>query len=205
MKSSYMGRYVARGLATGALLAIGTTAAARHITPTVKLAKQADVIRQSLPGAKHYFVRKVTIGRDDLDRIQSEVTFKPEDPEYKFYLGKGDDDEVLGVVLFPQSNTQHGPLEVGLTIGPDGRIARAVATKATVETKPWVMKAVRAGLMDHFVGLRHGDDPEQALEDLSQKELGAMPYYFARVAADAVERGLALYEVLYMGDAASGD
>jgi len=189
----------------GALLCVGATAAARHITPTVELVKQADVIRQSLPGAKHYFVHKVTIGRDDLKRIRAEVTFKPEDPEYKFFLGKDGDGHPLGVVLFPQSNTQHGPLEVGLTIGPDGRIARAVATKATVETKPWVLKAVHAGLMDRFVGLRHGDDPEQALEGLSRDELGAMPYYFARVAADAVKRGLAVYDALYAGDVTGGD
>jgi len=195
--SAPLGRLVA-----AALLVIGTTAAARHITPTVELRKQADVIRQSLPGAQHYFVRRVTIGRQDLERIRAEVSFKPEDPEYKFFLGRDDGDRVIGVVLFPQSNTQHGPLEVGLTMTPDGRIARVVATKATVETKPWVLRAVRSGFLDAFVGMRHGDDPAKALEGLSRDDLGAMPYYFAQVTVDAVKRGLAVYDALYAGSTA---
>ncbi len=197
--------HMARGVVTGVALAACTMAAGHHITPTVELVKQADMIRQTLIGAEHYFVRKVTIGREDLELIRSEVSFEPEDPEYLFFLGKDDSDQEVGVVLFPQSNTQHGPLEIGLTMGPDGRIEHAIATKATVETKPWVQKVVKAGLMEGFVGLRHGDDPARALERVSRDELGAMPYYYARVAVDAVKRGLALYDALYAGQSATDE
>jgi hypothetical protein len=88
-------------------------------------------------------------------------------------------------------------MEVGLSLNPDGSIREAVVTKATVETKPWVLTAVKAGLMKRFRGMRPGDDPTRALDGLSKQELGEMPYYMAGVAAQAVKRGLVLYGVLY--------
>lgn len=187
----------AAAIAVALVAMVGSTAAAVHITPTVVLRKQADVIRSTLPGAHQYFVRTVKIGRTDMRRIRTEASFKPDDRKVKFFLAKDADDQLLGIVLFPQSNTQHGPLEVGLTLGPDGVLTSVVATKATAETKPWVLKAARSGLMKGFVGMRYGDRPEEALAKLDPAELGKMPYFFAGVTAEAVRRGLALYEILY--------
>lgn len=166
----------AMGLAIGAIV-IGTTAAAApHITPTVVLTEQADVIRRTLDAADNYFVRTVQIGRDGLARIREEISFELDDPGYDFYYGQDSAGHVVGVVLFPQANTrQHGPVEVGLTLDQDGVVLSAIVTKATVETKPWVTEAVRAGLMEGFVGMRHGDDPEKALDRLSSSKLGSMP------------------------------
>jgi hypothetical protein len=182
-------------LLTAALL-VPWTGGARHPTPTVVLRKQADVIRETLPEAREFFVRDVTIGRDDLARIRRSIEFTPEDPDLKFYLGKGDGGRVEGVVFFPQVNTVHGPLEVGLTMTPDGAIARAVVTKATVETKPWVLEATATGLLRRFEGMRSGTEVAGALESLKGK-LGAMPYFEAQVIATAVHHGLVLYGVLY--------
>ncbi|MFQ5680003.1 MAG: hypothetical protein ACE5HP_11165 [Gemmatimonadota bacterium] len=184
----------AAAIALAAVLSIG---AAAHITPTVTLRKHADVIRSTLPGAKQYFVREVKIGRQDLRRLRTEASFSPEDRELRFFYATAEDDAMIGVVLFPQVNTQHGPLEVGLTLDPSGAVTGAVVTKVTAETKPWVLKAVRAGLMDGFVGMRFGDDTKQALQRVAREGLGKMPYFFAGVTAEAVHRGLALYEVLF--------
>jgi hypothetical protein len=192
----------------GALLALALTGASApshatpammppHITPTVVLEKQADLIKETLPGAKQYFLRTVDIGKADFGRIEREGGFKPEGDRVKFYYGKDGAGKEAGVVLFPQVNTQHGPLEVGLTMNPDGTVRDAVVTKATVETKPWVLQAVKAGLMKNFEGMRPGDDPAKALQGLSSEELGKMPYYMAEIAAKAVGRGLVLYDVLY--------
>jgi hypothetical protein len=179
------------------LVALTLLIAARHPTPTVVLAKQADVIRNTLEGAKKFFVRKVTVGKDDLARIRKEVDFSPQDPDVTFYLGKTDDGKLSGVVLFPQVNTAHGPIEVGLTLKPDGSIASAVVTKATVETKPWVEQVTAAGLLKRFQGLRHGDDVAGALKQLSAGDVGQMPYYEATVIATAVEQGLVLHSLLF--------
>ena len=170
---------------------------ARHPTPTVVLVKQTDLIRATLDGAKQFFVRKVTIGKDDLARIRKEVDFSPEDPDLSFYVGKTGEGKLVGVVLFPQVNTIHGPIEVGLTLKPDGTIASAVVTKASVETKPWVEEAVAAGLLKRFQGMGYGDDVKRALGQLSPGQIGQMPYWEAGVIAAAVQQGLVLYHMLF--------
>ena len=107
----------------------------------------------------------------------------------QFFLGQGADGATAGVVLFQQVDTPHGPLEVGLTFGPNGAVAHAMVTTATVETKPWVQEAVASGLMDEFVGMHEGDDPRKALQSVAGK-LGGMPEYMAELVATAEWIGL---------------
>jgi hypothetical protein len=141
----------------------------------------------------------LTIGKEDLSTIQREIDFSPQDPDLSFYLGKTGDEALVGVVFFPQVNTPHGPLEVGLTMGPDGSILNVAVTKATVETKPWVEQAIRGGLLDRFKGMRYGDDVGSALNQLSAGEIGNMPYWEGQVITTAVHHGLVLYHVLFRG------
>ena len=181
-------------------LALTALGAAAHPSPKVVLVKHADFIRQTLPGAKQYFVRTVDIGKQDLAAIRQKSDFTPDDPDVQFYLGQGDGGAPVGVVLFQQVDTPHGPIEVGLSFGPDGTIARATVTTATVETKPWVQEAVGTGLMDRFSGMREGDDPRKTLGGGAEK-LGGMPAYMAELIATAVGRGMVLYSTLYKGSA----
>ena len=187
-----------RRLAGGLALVLSTAllGAAAHPSPKVVLIKHADYIRQTLAGAKQYFVRTVDIGKQDLAAIRQKSNYTPDDPDVQFYLGQGDGGAPVGVVLFQQVDTPHGPLEVGLTFGPDGRIAHAVVTTATVETKPWVQEAVAAGLMEGFTGMREGDDPRKALDRVRGK-LGGMPEYMAELIATAAGRGMVLYGTLF--------
>jgi hypothetical protein len=178
------------------LLSLGVAAMLAHPTPKVVLMKHADFIRQTVPGARQYLVRTVSIGRQDLAAIRKASNFTPDDPDVEFYLGQGDGGATVGVVLFQQVDTPHGPIEVGLAFGPDSKIAHATVTTATVETKPWVQEAVATGLMDRFTGMRPGDDPGKALQAVNGK-LGGMPEYMAELIATAVERGLVLYATLY--------
>ncbi len=190
-------RRLAAALAAVAATLTLSAATPPHITPTVVLQKQADMIRATVPDATQFFLKTVDVGRSDFDRIRTEGGFEPEDQSFKFYYGKDGSGNVAGVVLFPQVNTQHGPIEVGLSLTPDGAIRDAVVTKATVETKPWVLAAVKAGLMKRFAGMRPGDDPMGALQGMTAAELGEMPGYMASVTAEAVAHGLVLYQVLY--------
>jgi hypothetical protein len=177
-------------------LLLGLLLGARHPTPTVVLVKQTDLIRMAQDGARQFFVRKVTIGKDDLARIRQEVDFSPEDPNLSFYLGKNGDGKLVGVTLFPQVNTMHGPIEMGLTLRSDGSIASAVVTKATVETKPWVEEAVATGFLKRFQGMRYGDDVKRALAQASG-QMGQMPAWEAEVIAAAVQQGLVLHHMLF--------
>lgn len=187
--------------AAALLLALCAVAAApsarRHITPTVVMRKQADVIRSTLPGATQFFVKSVEIGKSDYDRL-AEGGVRLDEQEVKFYYGKDASGTVRGIVLFPQVNTQmHGPLEVGLTLAPDGTIRSVVATKATVETKPWVQTAEASGFLPRFVGMKPGASTESALQGVSKASMGDMPYYMAGQMAEAVSQGLTLYQTLY--------
>ena len=170
-----------------ALIAAALGAAA-HPTPKVVLVKHADFIRQTVGGAKQYFVRTVSIGKEDLAAIRRAGDFTPADPDVQFFLGQGADGAMAGVVLFQQVDTPPGPLEVGLTFGPDGKVAHAMVTTATVETKPWVQQATATGLMKRFVGLRPGDDPRKALAGAGGG-LNGMPAYMAELIATAVGGG----------------
>jgi hypothetical protein len=173
-------------------LALGASA---HPTPKVVLVKHADFIRQTLPNATQYFIRTVTIGKQDLATIRQSGHFTPEDADVQFFLGQGEGAKPVGVALFQQVDTPHGPIEVGLTVRPDGSIASAVVTTATVETKPWVQEATSTGLMKRFMGMRQGDDPMKALQGVDG--LSGMPQYMAELIATAVGRGLVLYGTLY--------
>lgn len=184
--------------ALGLALSTALLGAAAHPSPKVVLVKHADYIRQTLAGAKQYFVRTVDIGKQDLAAIRQKSDYTPDDPDVQFYLGQGDGGAPVGVVLFQQVDTPHGPLEVGLTFGAGGAISRAAVTTATVETKPWVQEAIATGLMDQFTGMKPGDDPAKALGQV-QGKLGGMPQYMAELIATAVGRGMTLYATLYKG------
>jgi hypothetical protein len=177
-------------------LALGAAmlGAAAHPSPKVVLVKHADFIRETLTGATQYFVRTVDIGKDDLAAIRRASDFTPDEPDVQFYLGQGGGGAAVGVVLFQQVDTPHGPIEVGLAFGPDGAIRRAMVTTATVETKPWVQEAVASGMMDRLAGMRPGDDPRTAV---AGGKLGGMPQYMAELIATAAGRGLVLYSTLY--------
>jgi hypothetical protein len=178
-----------------------TLGTAAHPTPKVVLIKHADFIRQTIPGATQYFVRTVTIGKQDLAAIRKSGDFTPDDPDVQFFLGQGQGGKTVGVSLFQQINTPHGPIEVGLTFDPKGAIASAVVTTATVETKPWVQEAIGTGLMKRFVGTREGDDTRKALQGTTG--LSGMPEYMAELIATAVGRGLVLYQTLYRESSAA--
>ncbi|MEO6057708.1 MAG: hypothetical protein ABIQ49_12790 [Gemmatimonadales bacterium] len=177
-------------------LAAAVLGAAAHPTPSVVLVKHADFIRQTIPGASRYFVRTVSIGKQELAAIRKSGDFTPDDPDVQFFLGQGKGETPVGVALFQQVNSPHGPVEVGLTFGPDGAIAGAEVTTATVETRPWVQEATAGGLMKRFAGLRQGDDPRRVLEGGGER-LNGMPQYMAELIATAVGRGLVMYGALY--------
>ena len=117
-------------------LAAAALGAAAHPTPKVVLVKHADFIRQTIPGAKQYFVRTISIGKQDLATIRKASDFTPDDPDVQFFLGQGESGATVGVALFQHVDTPHGPIEVGLTFGPGGAIAHALVTTATAAQGP---------------------------------------------------------------------
>src|SRR5207248_11346330 len=142
---------------TGAALA-----ALLHITPTVVLVKRPEAVKSLLPGADAFFARELHLSNADTHRLHEAVDWTPEDGVLTFYTGKAGD-RVSGTLLFVRVDTPHGPLEVAVAFTPAGPIGGVIVTKATVETKPWVRQAVRAGVADPYKGVKAGDVPRGAV------------------------------------------
>ena len=175
------------------LVAVGAPAStSAHITPVVVLRKQADVIRQTLPGAVNFDVSTVKLSKTALQKIQSRAHYTPDAADVRFYSGKDAKGAVVGMVVFPQVDTMHGPLEVGVTISPSGALVSAMVTRATVETKSWVVEVERSGALEKLKGETASDPPRT----ISGDGLSGMPGYIADSIATAAFRGLVLRSVL---------
>ena len=158
--------------------------------------KHADFIRQTLAGAKQYFVRTVNIGKNDLAAIRKASDFTPDDPDVQFYLGQGDGGATVGVVLFQQVDTPHGPIEVGLTFGPTGRSPARWSPRRRWRPSPGCRRRSPPGSWTTSPACARATIRGRRF-GASTAKLGGMPEYMAELIATAVGRGLVLYSTLY--------
>lgn len=165
-----------------------------HVTPTVELVKRVDVVRQMFPAADAWFERELHLSDRDAHKLHEAVDWSPEDGVLRFYTGKHGG-AAVGALVFVRVDTPHGPVEVAVGFTPDGAIASVVVTKATVETKPWVLAAVRAGLCEHYKGMRPGAVP-QAAEQI-RGVVGELPAYMGTEIDKGVQRALVAYADFY--------
>jgi hypothetical protein len=117
-----------------------------------------------------------------------------------FYTGASGEDSTIGALTFVRIDSPHGPVEVAVGFTDAGGIRRVEVTKATVETKPWVLEALHAGLLKHYQGLAGTAEPAGAAAIKDQ--VGAMPEYFAGVIDTGVARALAAFRLSYSPSAA---
>ena len=176
-------------LVLGAVLA-----ALLHITPTVILVKREDAVAKLLPGAERFAARELHLSSTDSRRLHDAVGWEPPDGVVTFYLGKRQN-QVTGVLLFMRVDCQHGPLELAVGYDPKGTIRGVEVTKATVEMKPWVLEALRAGLTDVYKGLDPSEKPTGA--DRVKPRIGAMPGYMAELIDKGVMHANAAYRLFY--------
>jgi hypothetical protein len=165
-----------------------------HITPTVILVKRPDAVAQLLPGADQFFAREFHLSAQDAHRLHEAVDWSPDDGVLAFYSGKRAG-QVVGVLTFVRVDTPHGPLEVAVSFGTDHAIRGVVVTKATVETKPWVVEALQAGLAESYRGLRPTELP--AASTAIKPRAGAMAVYIAQEVDKGVARALAACREFY--------
>jgi hypothetical protein len=172
----------------------GLAALLLHVTPTVELVKRVDVVRQIFPAADAWFERELHLSDPDAHKLHEAVDWSPEDGVLRFYTGKHAGAPV-GALIFVRVDSPHGPLEVAVGFTTDGAVARVVVTKATVETKPWVLSAVRAGLCEHYKGIRPGAVPRAA--EQIRAVAGQLPTYMGEQIDKGVQRALVAYADFY--------
>src|SRR5467141_2951883 len=176
-------------------LLLGAAAAVLlHITPTVILVKREDAVAKLLPGAERFAARELHLSSADSRQLHDAVGWEPPDGVVTFYLGKRQD-QVTGVLLFMRVDCQHGPLELAVGFDPSGTIRGVEVTKATVEMKPWVLDALRAGLTDAYRGLGLEQPPAGA--ERVKSKIGAMPGYMAELIDKGVMHAAAAYRLFY--------
>ena len=170
------------------------TALLLHVTPTVELVKRVDAVRQMFPAADAWFEREVHLSDPDAHKLHQALDWSPEDGVLRFYTGKHAG-AAVGALVFVRVDTPHGPLEVAVGFNTDGAVASVVVTKATVETKPWVLTAVRAGLCEHYKGIRPGAVPKAAAQ--IRDVAGELPTYMGSQIDKGVQRALVVYGDFY--------
>ncbi len=176
-------------------LFLGATAAALlHITPTVVLIKRTDAVARLLPDAEQFTARELHLSNADSRRLHDAVGWEPPDGVVTFYIGKRQDQET-GALIFMRVDSPHGPLEVAVGFQSHGTIRGVEVTKATVETKPWVTAALRAGLTDQYRGLPPGQAPAGA--EKVKPQLGVMPAYMAELIDKGVMHAATAYRLFY--------
>src|SRR3989442_10798619 len=172
------------------LLRAALVAALLHITPTVVLVDRPDAVAQLLPGADKFFAREVHLSDADAHRLHEAVDWGPPGGVLTFYSGRRSG-ALVGQLEFVRVDTPHGPLEVTVAFDTTGAVRGVIVTKATVETKPWVLEAVRAGLVTHYRGLTVADRP--AASASLRGSVGELPRYMAQQVAKGVARALVAY------------
>jgi len=165
-----------------------------HITPTVVLMKREDAVTKLLPGADQFVSRELHLSSADSKRIHDAVGWEPADGVVTFYLGKKHD-QVTGVLVFMRVDCQHGPIELAIGYDPRGTIRAVEVTKATVEMKPWIVEALRAGLTNEYRGLAVAEPPSGA--EKVKPHVGAMPGYMAELIDKGVMHADAAYRLFY--------
>ena len=176
-------------------LVLGAVVAALfHITPTVVLVKRQDAVAHLLPGADQFTARELHLSSADSRKLHDVAGWEPPDGMVTFYVGKHQD-QVAGALLFMRIDSQHGPLEVAVGFDPRGTIRGVEVTKATVEMKPWVLEALRAGLTDAYRGLTPDQAPAGAAK--VKPRIGAMPGYMAELVDKGVMHAAAAYRLVY--------
>ena len=169
-------------------------AALLHITPTVILVKRQEAVAHLLPGADQFTARELHLSSADSKKLHDAVGWEPPDGVVTFYVGKHQD-QATGALIFMRVDCQHGPIELAIGFDPRGTIRGVEVTKATVEMKPWIMEALRAGLAESYRGL--GLDQAPAGAEKVKPRIGAMPGYMAELIDKGVMHSAAAYRLFY--------
>jgi hypothetical protein len=172
------------------LASVAALAALLHITPTVILVKRPEAVARLAPGADAFFAREFHLSEADAHRLHEAVDWSPEDGVLTFYTAKRGG-ATVGTFTFVRVDSPHGPLEVAVGFDGTGAVRRVEVTKATIETKPWITEALRAGLTGAYAGLRPGAGPGGAAA--VRDKVGSLPAFIAGEVDKGVARALAAY------------
>jgi hypothetical protein len=164
-----------------------------HITPPVVFISDRDAVLSMTTGAKKYFVREVRPSPEERQAIESQWRWKPDEPFYRFFLGRDENGQLVSAVTFVTEFTIHGPMRVAVALGPDGKVKDARIVEATEETSTWVRPLMIGGFVQQFVGLDSGGNFAVPVSHAMSRE--NMVQFYGEVAAQLIQRAAILFDV----------
>ncbi|PYN25301.1 MAG: hypothetical protein DMD99_08810 [Candidatus Rokuibacteriota bacterium] len=179
------------GGALVAALALASPALA-HLTPPVVLVSDRDAVLTLLAGARRFFVREVRLSAQEKAAIKHASGWTPEDDFYRFYVGRDEQGQMVGALVFVGDATIHGSIRVAVALGPDGKVRGAAVVELTEETYPWVKPLIDEQFTRDWVG--HDSQSRFVLsERLTRVRSNSMTQFYGEVVASLVQRGALLY------------
>ena len=174
------------------LLSVGSALA--HITPPVILASDRDAIVAMTSGATKFFVREVRLTAEERQDIDQRWGWQPEDPLYRFYLGRDAGGQLVAAVIFLTEYTLHGPVRVAVGLGPDGKVRDARVVELTEETFPWLKPLLDQNLTQDYVG-RDSQASFTLGERFARTSVESMPHFYGQIVASLIHRAVILFDV----------
>ena len=174
------------------LLSVGSALA--HITPPVILASDRDAIVAMTSGATKFFVREVRLTAEERQDIDQRWGWQPEDPLYRFYLGRDAGGQLVAAVTFLTEYTLHGPVRVAVGLGPDGKVRDARVVELTEETFPWLKPLIDQNLTQDYVG-RDSQASFTLAERFARAHLESMPHFYGQIVVSLIQRAVILFDV----------
>jgi len=179
------------GGALVAALALASPALA-HLTPPVVLVSDRDAVLTLLAGARRFFVREVRLSAQEKAAIKHASGWTPEDDFYRFYVGRDEQGQMVGALVFVGDATIHGSIRVAVALGPDGKVRGAAVVELTEETYPWVKPLIDEQFTRDWVG--HDSQSRFVLSGrLTRVRSNSMTQFYGEVVASLVQRGALLY------------
>lgn len=165
-----------------------------HITPPVVYLSDREAVLRMTTGAKKHFVREVKLTPEEQRAIASRWGWTPDDPFYRFYLGRDANGRIVSAVTFLTEFTIHGPMRVAVALGPDGNVRDARIIEVTEEISNWAHLLRTGGFLQQFVGLDSRGNFARA-GALSQEN---MVQFYGEVAARLIQHGAILFDVAFL-------
>ena len=182
-------RHVCAALALALVLASPVLA---HLTPPVVLVSDRDAVVSLLSGARRFFVREVRLGDKEKAAIKQASGWTPEEDFYRFYVGRDDQNGMVGALVFVADTTIHGTVRVATALGPDGKVRGASVVELTEETYPWVKPLIDEQFTRDWVG--HDSTSRFALSDRVRTRSNSMTQFYGEVIGNLIRRAALLYD-----------
>lgn len=180
-------------LLAGSVLGVVRTGEA-HVTPPVVLVSERDAVIGMTSGASKFFVRDVRLTAADRAFMQKQWGWRPAAEQYRFYLGRAAEGELVTAVIFLTDYTLHGPVRVAVGMGADGRVKDAQVVELTEETFPWLQPLLEAHFTRAYIGQDSRTDFHRLVQ-VEQRGLQSMSQFYGELVSSLIQRAVVLFDV----------